>query len=118
MSWPCEERSIARLEYEINDVGIPGVDLDDDRNVFLPTIAARARRFASTILQSAFESYPNQELMAVVSIGVDEEYLTHGTTVKFFTLRGDYPDWFDNLEGFRSEAMLLLRAVDAEGVSE
>ncbi|MFI6096593.1 hypothetical protein ACIA8G_13615 [Lentzea sp. NPDC051213] len=111
-SWPCEAAEIAQREYEVNDIRIPDLDLDEDRETFLLALACRASGFAGTALQMAAGSQGSADLVAVVSVGIDDDYLSNGATVKFFTMRGNYPDWFDDLERFKSEAMMLLRLGD------
>jgi hypothetical protein len=48
----------------------------------------------------------------VVGTGVGPDFLDHGTTVKFFTRRGAYPRWFDDVEGFKGEAMAFISMSD------
>jgi hypothetical protein len=111
-SWPCEAAAIARREYEVNDIRVPDLDLDEERGKFLRALARRAGGFARAALQLAVGSQASEDLAAVISVGIDDDYLSHGATVKFFTMRGDYPDWFDDLERFKGEAMMLLQIGD------
>ncbi|WP_133799396.1 hypothetical protein [Kribbella caucasensis] len=111
-TWPCDPASVGEREYEINDVRVPDGDLDEDRDHFLPAVAARADGFARAALRRATGMPGSDRVAAVISVGVDDDYLSHGTTVKFFTSRGSYPDWFGDLERFRSEAMRVLEIAD------
>ncbi|MGW4644550.1 hypothetical protein ACWEN6_38970 [Sphaerisporangium sp. NPDC004334] len=100
-------------EYHVHDIWVPGDDLDPSRNVYLPAIASRALVFAWAALNEARHLPEFRTLAAVVGIGVADDFLLHGTTVRFFTRRGEYPSWFDDLESYELEAMALLDASDA-----
>lgn len=114
-SWPCDSAAVAQREYEVNDIRIPDSDLDEEREKFLCSLARRASDFAMAAMQLVVVGgEASVGLVAVVSVGIDDDYLSHGATVKFFTVRGDYPDWFDDLERFKSEAMMLMQIGDIE----
>lgn len=104
---------VAWWEIDTNDVHIPDDDLRTDPATYLPRVAARGRTFAAAALRRARGLPGADALVAVVGTGADEDFVEHGTTVKFFTRRGDYPRWFDDLEGFELEAMAVLDAADA-----
>lgn len=113
-NWPCDPASVGEREYEVNDLRVLDGDLDGDRDHFLAAVAARADWFARAALKRAIGMPGSDRLTAVISVGVDDDYLSHGTTVKFLTTRGSYPDWFGNLERFRSEAMTVLEIADVK----
>ncbi|GAA3825847.1 hypothetical protein GCM10022226_53260 [Sphaerisporangium flaviroseum] len=100
-------------EYHVNDIWVLGEDLDPTRDVYLRAIAGRALVFAWVALNEARQLPEFGTLAAVVGTGVADDFLLHGTTVRFFTRRGDYPSWFDDLESYELEAMALLDASDA-----
>lgn len=108
--WLSED--VAKHEYEVNDVWIPTSDLQEERGHFLEGAASRAFGFVILALQSARPLKASSSLVAVISIGFDEDYLTSGTTVKLFTHRGSYPRYFDNLERFQLEAMAIVEVSD------
>jgi hypothetical protein len=103
----------ADYEYEVNDVAIPAADLGGDPDRYLGRAAARGIQFAARAMRAAAGLAGAESLIAVVGTGVDQDFLTHGTTVKFFTQRGDYPRWFDDLERFTTEAIAVLNMSDA-----
>jgi hypothetical protein len=98
--WKAEE--VSRHELEVNDVAIPCGDL--------PEAVVRAKAFAGAAMEAACGLEGAEDLVAVVSVGVDDDYLTHGATVKFATERGGLPAHFADLERFRFEAMALVEA--------
>ncbi|MEU8267843.1 hypothetical protein AB0B89_11800 [Sphaerisporangium sp. NPDC049002] len=100
------------VEYHRNEVWIPGDDLPVDREGYLTAICVRALTFSLAALAAARNLPGFDTLTAVISTGVDADWSTHGTTVKFFTRRGGYPNWFDDLESFEIEAVALLEASD------
>jgi hypothetical protein len=104
--WPAEE--VAEHELEVNDVGIPSDDFPKARDLFLRGAVARSCLFAGAALRAASNLKASELLVAVVSVGVDDEYLMHGATVKFATRRGGFPDIYANLELFQSEAMAII----------
>ncbi|WP_322749066.1 MULTISPECIES: hypothetical protein [unclassified Frankia] len=108
----AESEGLPYLELEVNDVKIPDLDLLNDLSSYLPRVASRGLSFAVTALGKARKSGLADSLVAVVSTGVGDDYLTHGTTVKFYTRRDNYPDWFDDLERFAIEAMALIEGVE------
>lgn len=104
---------VASHEYEVNDVFVPSADLTGDPDRYLSRVAARGIGFAARAMKVAVGLTAADSLIAVVGTGVNEDFLTHGTTVKFFTRRGDYPRWFEDLEGFTTEAIAVLDMSDA-----
>jgi hypothetical protein len=116
-SWPCDEREVADREYEVNDIRIPDHDIDRERDRFLLTMTSRALRFAKAAMRGAEGMPESDKLRALLSTGIDDDYLSHGTTVRFFTTRGGHPDWLDDLENFTIETMMVLDMsdVDSEG---
>jgi hypothetical protein len=67
-------------------------------------------------LLSKAHGIPGSEtLQATVSIfadKTDEDFALQGGVVRFFTRRGDYPDWFEDLESFTLEAIAVMDATD------
>jgi hypothetical protein len=114
-SWSRDRRpvQVASYEYEVNDVFVPSADLTGDPDRYLSRVAARGIRFAVRAMRAAVGLAAADSLVAVVGTGVGEDFLTHGTTVKFFTRRGSYPRWFEDLEGFTTEAIAVLDMSDA-----
>ncbi|MFD6987310.1 hypothetical protein [Streptomyces sp. NPDC059943] len=105
---------VAQHELDVNDVGIPCHDLPQEREPFLRGAVARSRAFAEAALRVAHGLPAADSLVAIVSVGVDDDFLTHGATVKFATERGGFPETFAELDRFRFEAMAVL---DAHGDS-
>jgi hypothetical protein len=103
------------FEYEVNDLHIPDRDLSSDVGEFLPRLSSRALTFAISGLEMSRTLEGSDKLIAVVGVGVGEDFITHGATVKFFTKRGDYPRWFEDLERFEDEAMAVLTMADTSG---
>ncbi|MFE3249010.1 hypothetical protein [Streptomyces sp. NPDC059209] len=99
---------IAQHELDVNDVGIPCDDLPEEREAFLRGAVARSRAFADAALRAARSMPASDTLVAIVSVGVDDDFLTHGATVKFATERGGFPETFAELDRFRFEAMAVL----------
>ncbi|QHY97872.1 hypothetical protein SSPS47_22435 [Streptomyces sp. S4.7] len=108
---------VARHELDVNDVGIPCHDLPEEREAYLRGAVARSRAFAVAALRAANGLPAADTLMAIVSVGVDDDFLTHGATVKFATQRGQFPETYAELDRFRFEAMAVLDAHgdDAQG---
>lgn len=106
--WLIEE--IAQHELEVNDVSIPCDDLPETRDLFLRAAVARSRVFAEAALRAAWELQASESLVAIVSVGVDDDYLTHGATVKFATRREGFPEFYANLERFQHEAMAIIES--------
>ncbi|MBE3205749.1 MULTISPECIES: hypothetical protein [Parafrankia] len=111
--WPPE--TVAHHEREVNDVWIPPDGLPQERSLFLSGAVSRARSFALLAMESAQKFDPGDRLVAVISQGIDDDYRTHGATVKFFTRRGEYPRFYDDLEGYRIEAMAVVEPEDLAG---
>jgi hypothetical protein len=111
--WPAEE--VAQHEYEINDIHISQDGVPADRDTFLAAMTARARHFAYRAIEGAQGMTGAGALVAVISVGLSEDYLMHGTTVKFFTQRGQYPAYFSDLERFKLEAMAVIEPGDELG---
>lgn len=103
---------VGRWELDTNDIRIPDDDLLTDPGTYLTRVAARGLAFAAETLRSARGLPGADALIAVIGTGTGEDFLEHGTTVKLFTRRGDYPRWFDDLESFEQEAMAVLEATD------
>ncbi|MFD3519661.1 hypothetical protein [Streptomyces sp. NPDC058653] len=109
------EGEIARHEFAVNDVGVPSDDLPPAREEFLRAAVARSREFAVAALSAAHGMPASDSLVAVVSVGVDDDFLMHGATVKFGTERGGFPEAYAELERFRFEAMAVVAVLDAHG---
>jgi hypothetical protein len=106
--------NVARHEYEVNDVGVPSDGISPERDQFLPALVARARDFAVRALGAAGGMPAADLLTAVISVGIDDDYSTHGGTVRFFTRRGGSPRFYEDLERFRLEAMAVVDVHDLE----
>lgn len=108
--WRSDWRAgdIAEHELAVNDVGIPCDDLPAEREPFLRGAVARSRAFADAALRAAHGLPASDTLVAIVSVGVDDDFRTHGATVKFATERGGFPRTYGELERFRFEAMAVL----------
>ncbi|TQM81260.1 hypothetical protein FHX81_3623 [Saccharothrix saharensis] len=113
-SWPCDEREVANREYEVNDIRVPEHGSEQERDRFLLTMVSRALWFTKAAMRGARGVPESDKLTALVSTGIDDDYLSHGTTVRFFTTRGGHPDWLDDLENFRIEAMMVLDMSDVD----
>ncbi|MFF2328287.1 MULTISPECIES: hypothetical protein [unclassified Streptomyces] len=111
--WTREE--VSRHELDVNDVWIPPTGLDESRDVFLPGLVARAREFLSCAMKSAHGLESADLLVGIISIGVDDDFLDHGATVKLSTRRGGFPDYYDDLERFQFEGMAVVEAADMPG---
>ncbi|WP_406862854.1 hypothetical protein ABZO31_21475 [Streptomyces sp. HUAS MG47] len=103
---------VARHEIDVNDVWVPPTGLDEDRDVFLPGMVARARGFLACAVEAASGFEAADRLVGVISVGIDDDYLEHGTTVKLLTRRGGFPDYFEDLERFVFEGMAVVDAAD------
>ncbi|WP_242889823.1 hypothetical protein [Actinomadura litoris] len=108
--WPASE--VAQREREINDVYIPSYDLPVDRAEFLSRMVQRAWSFMHHAFAAACKFESSGTLTAVISVGIGEDFRLHGTTVQFFTRRGNYPDYYSDLERFREEAMAVVERSD------
>ena len=105
---------VALHEYEVNDVWVPSRGLPDERELFLVAMTGRAKSFAIAALSLARRLDEGKAILAVISVGVDDDYLTSGTTVKFFTRRGNYPHFYDVLDRFELEALAVLDIYDVD----
>ncbi|WP_154675474.1 hypothetical protein [Parafrankia elaeagni] len=105
-SWNAED--VALHEYEVNDVWIPPDNIPRARDVFLPAMVGRARDFTFHAMRLAEDVQGVDRLVAIISVGIDSDYLTHGTTVKFFTRRGRHLSFYDDLDRYRTEAIALV----------
>ncbi len=119
-SWSGEfdPSEIGHYEYEVNDVYISLSGLRGDMRRYLPRAASRGLFFARRMLRNASALEGGDRLLALVSIFADEDYegfFLQGATVKFFSRRGHYPDWFEDLEGFQREAIAILDLADVAG---
>lgn len=106
---------VGRYEYEINDVYISLADLTGDMNRYLARAALRGILFATELLARASDLPAADALVAIVGIFVDtqdEDFMLQGARVRFFTRRGDYPEWFEDLERFELQAIALLDVAD------
>jgi hypothetical protein len=102
-------------EYEVNDVYISLDDLRDDPATLLARAASRGLSFATEMLKSGLSLPGSETLTATVSLFIDmtdEDFALQGTVVRFFTRRGDSPEWFQDLEAFTMEATAVLDAAD------
>ena len=108
--WAPED--VAQHELEVNDLHISSQGAPEERGQFLVEMVSRARTAACFALKAA-DTFPSSELLvAVISVGIEDDYLPHGATVKILTHRGGYPRWLDDLDKFRLEAMALMEPRD------
>ena len=106
---------VGREEWEVNDVYIESWGLPTDKSTFQTIMAARAFVFAVSAMLDAYGMDSADTLVCVISIVDDEDYLTGGTTARFFTKRGGYPKVFDgDLETFSINAVAVFDMHDAE----
>ncbi|MGW8359030.1 hypothetical protein ACWGK1_00410 [Streptomyces wedmorensis] len=103
---------VSRHELEVNDVRIPCDDLPRARDVFLRDSVARSRAFIGAALMAARGFQSSDQLVAIVSVGVDDDYRMHGVTIKFATRRGGFPEVYENLERYGFEAMAVIELPD------
>ncbi|MFF2954938.1 hypothetical protein ACFVVU_26770 [Kitasatospora sp. NPDC057965] len=103
---------VPQHELEVNDVYIPCDDFPEDREIFLRCSVARSRKFADAALRAAHPLINSGLLVAVISVGISEDYLMHGATVKFATRRSGFPEYYGDLERFCDEAMALVEFRD------
>lgn len=106
------EGNVSQHELEVNDLFISAEGLPEDRTHFLGGLVSRAKTTAYAALEAACGLDFAELLTAVISIGVDDDFLSHGATVKLFTRRGEYPRSFEDLEKFQLEAMAVIEADD------
>ncbi|MDA8371788.1 MAG: hypothetical protein M0026_18240 [Nocardiopsaceae bacterium] len=81
-------------------------------DTYLNRVVSRGFGFAGACLRRARDLPEAQGLRAVVITGVDDGFLTHGTTVKFFLVRGNLPERYQDIERFRIEAIALVGLAD------
>lgn len=106
---------VGQYEYEINDVYISLTDLGDDMSSYLAHAVSRGIFLATTMLRKAKRIPGSDDLVAAVAVFVDmndEAFLLQGARVRFFTRRGDYPTWFEDLERFELQAMAVIDISD------
>ncbi|MEU8329033.1 hypothetical protein [Micromonospora sp. NPDC048839] len=107
--------SLGEGEYEVNDVHVSVTDLGRESPDFLPRAASRGLYFARRMLAGARGLPGSDTLLATVAIFVDvddEDFALQGATIRFFSRRGAYPRWFDDLEPFALEAIAVLALSD------
>ncbi|MFY1598888.1 hypothetical protein [Micromonospora sp. WMMD737] len=106
---------VGLYEYEVNDVYVSLFDIADNRETYLSRAAVRGISFAARMLKDAAALPEADRLLAVVGISVDEgdeDFLLQGATVRFFSRRGDYPTWFEDLERYQKEAIAVIGMAD------
>ncbi|MFF1509295.1 hypothetical protein [Streptomyces sp. NPDC058326] len=108
--WQAE--NVPQCEFEVNDVSIPCDDFPEERDSFLRSAVARSRAFARAMLGAAAGLQHCELLVAIVSVGVDDDYFTHGATVKFATRRTGFPGVYGDLDRFQYEAMASIEYCD------
>ncbi|QKW13398.1 hypothetical protein [Verrucosispora sp. NA02020] len=109
---------VGSYEYEVNDVYASLSDLAVNKAAYLNGAAIRGISFATRMLRDASDFPEADSLLAVVGISVDEEdedFLLQGASVRFFSRRGDYPTWFEDLERYRKEAIAVVDMADLAG---
>ncbi|MFG3419143.1 hypothetical protein [Micromonospora sp. NPDC048063] len=106
---------VGSYEYEVNDVYVSLSDLAANKGTYLNRAAVRGISFAARMLRDATALPEADSLLAVVSISVDEgdeDFLLQGATVRFFSRRGEYPTWFEDLERYQKEAVAIVDMAD------
>lgn len=109
---------VGAYEYEVNDVYGSLADLAADQATYLNRAAVRGFSFATRMLEYAAALPDADRLTATVGISVDEkdeDFFLQGVTIRFFSRRGDYPTWFEDLERYRSEAIAVVDMADLAG---
>jgi hypothetical protein len=105
-------------EYDVNDVYISLDDLGRENPDFVFRAAARGLYFTEMMLEKGLVLPGSETLLAMVAVFVDvddEAFALQGARVRFFTRRGDFPEWFDDLEAFKLEAIAMLDRSDVPG---
>lgn len=106
---------VGAYEYEVNDVYGSLADLTADQATYLNRAAARGVSFAIRMLKDAAALPGADSLIATVGISVeekDEDFFLQGVTIRFFSRRGNYPTWFEDLERYQSEAIAVVDIAD------
>ena len=109
---------VGAYEYEVNDVYGSLTDLAADQATYLNRAAVRGVSFATRMLKDAAALPGADRLTATVGISVDEkdeDFFLQGVTIRFFSRRGDYPTWFEDLERYQSEAIAVVDMADLAG---
>lgn len=104
------------FEYGVNDVYLPIVqEVPVERTLI--RAAHEGLIFARACFEAARGLPAAETLTGVVSVVTkhDEDFWMQGITVRFYTERGDYPDWWGDLEKFEREAIALLRDPQSRG---
>ncbi|MET8262888.1 hypothetical protein ABZU92_02735 [Micromonospora arida] len=112
---PIPVEALGEGEYEVNDVHVSLDDLGRETADFLPRAASRGLHVARRMLASARGLPGSATLLAAVAIHVDvddEDFALQGATIRFFSRRGSYPPWFDELETYTREAIAVLDLSD------
>jgi hypothetical protein len=106
---------VGKYEYDTNDVYLSLADLASDMNSYLARAASRGVLFANELLVRASDLPCASDLAAVVGIFMEtehEDFLRQGARLRFFSRRGDYPDWFEDLESFSAQAVAVIDFLD------
>jgi hypothetical protein len=106
---------VGSYEYEVNDVYASLSDLSTDMETYVYRAAMRGISFAVRMLRDAAAVPGAGSLVAAVGVPVDEQdevFLLQGATVRFFSRRGDYPTWFEELERYQNEAIAVVDMTD------
>ncbi|MFC7744534.1 hypothetical protein ACFQXA_31715 [Nocardiopsis composta] len=109
---------LIRTELEVNDFRIDDEDLVHDSGSYLRRAVSRGLLFAAACLRRAADLPEAGRLRAVVITGVDDDFLTHGTTVKFFLHRGGLPDRYRDVERYPLEGIAVLGPDDLPSLGE
>lgn len=104
-------------EIDLNDFRVDDDDLVAEPGTYLEKVTLRAFLFAGKCLERARTLEEGHDLHAVVCTSVDEDFLTHGSTVRFFLRRGELPARYEDLERFAIEAIALLGLNDLSNTS-
>lgn len=105
-------QEIMKRELDLNDFGVCGEDLLHDPDSYLGAMATRGFRFAGECLKQASGLAEAADVRASVIVGVGEDFLMHGTTVRFFLRRGELPNRYWDLERFELEAIAVIGLED------
>ncbi|WP_143020531.1 hypothetical protein [Sinosporangium album] len=107
-AWQADKKGLGSFEYEINDVWIPNDDIRETESLLAAKSFLRSASFATSMLRKANGLPGSEHLACTISVPMTQEFAASGTTVKFFTRRGHYPDWLSNLDVFHTEGIAVI----------
>ncbi|GAA2001796.1 hypothetical protein GCM10009799_31250 [Nocardiopsis rhodophaea] len=108
----ADPEELMKAELDVNDIRVDDEDLTGDPHTYLSKVVARGFLFAGSCLLRARNLPEAGDLRAVMSTGITEDFLIHGTTVKFFLRRGGLPKCFHDVEGYKIEGLAPISIDD------